>query len=782
MNLRYRLFLWIGSLFLLAFVASFFLESVITRGKLERAKKMLRSNIMDLSENRRKNVEKFLAVSIAEEQSEISALLQNISEYVQLYMGFSPTENALLHGTWFASATSLVANKWIDFIQNTDEGQLTSLIVPKNSAMLGGCQIQIDEDISWVSLEGHEPYIGVRFFMDPGKDIIPLFRFLPGVNPDVYVLFNVGNITPFLESWRNRYHQAFLAPFFEALTRASDYLKEMPSNPKEKQTWIETKMAAAKIPEIPNLPVRCIPDIDPQINKTLSELLIKNDEVFMIWRIASLLLEGPFSKNSPLGIARFPLGQTEGEGLLLKDIFYDKPLFNDAQYYSENKPILNCWHPALSIAVINPPELQHVFLGNTLKTSLEGKTGYLTIGRDIDALLTKLVLSINQTGFIVHQGRIISAFNQKGKKITDLQSLPVDSMLSSKSGELTWNGEKFFYLHMIPFSFLDLHFFTLNPEEKEFAFVNELDSAAKQLIESLSFDMRAIACISLLVVLLLLHHLSKRISKPITHLAHAAKDVGAGRLDDISLPAPSGGRYDEISMLCESFAEMVKGLKEKEKVQGVLNKVVSQEIAEEILKGNVHLGGEEKVVTVLFADIRNFTEMTSKMAPIQVIEMLNKCMTKISKVVDLNGGVIDKYVGDEVMALFGAPIEKPDSAMRAVESAWEMLGVLNIWNVERKAKDLPLIEMGIGIHTGNMLAGNMGAENRLNYTVLGRNVNLASRLCSAASGGEILITRSTYEAPGVKELIDVEALSPMMFKGFSEAVEVYKIKALKKLR
>ena len=108
---------------------------------------------------------------------------------------------------------------------------------------------------------------------------------------------------------------------------------------------------------------------------------------------------------------------------------------------------------------------------------------------------------------------------------------------------------------------------------------------------------------------------------------------------------------------------MVKGLKEKEKVRGVLNKLVSKEIAEETLKGHVQLGGEEKHVTVFFADIRHFTAMTEKMDPKQVIKIVNKCMTKVSNLIDQRGGVIDKYVGDEVMALFGAPIQKENSVM-----------------------------------------------------------------------------------------------------------------------
>ncbi|MES2344552.1 MAG: adenylate/guanylate cyclase domain-containing protein [Chlamydiota bacterium] len=778
MNLRYRLFLWIGSLFLIAFVGSFFFENRIIQTKLEKAKKALRANIIDLNEKKRENIEIFLASIIAETQADISSLLQNISEYEQLFVGFAPTESTFNRGSWFYSATNLVANKWVDFIQNTDDGRLSSLIIPNNAAMLGGCQSPIDDQISWVTLEGHEPYIGIHFYIDPKKNNEPLFQFISGVNPDVYILFELDNLEPFIDSWAGKSHVAFLDPFFTALTRAACYVKEAPKFPEERRKWIEAKMAVNVAPEVPSQPIRCNPHVEPKMKETLKNLLIKTDELFMIWRAASLLTHGPFGQAAPSGIGRFPHGQVAGEGLLLKDVCYDKILFDDATYYNAHRPILECWHPATSLAVINPKEIPHVYLGNTLRIPFNEKTGYLTLGKDIDTVLLKLVLPMNQTGFIVHNAEIVSAFDENGRKIAPPTGFPLDTMLSNKTGEVYWNGEKYFYLHMIPYPSMDLHFFTINLDTKEFSFVNELDKGAKRLLESLLFDMRLVAVIALFVVLLILNLLSKKISRPATQLALAAKEIGAGRLDDVPLPAPTGGKNDELSILCVAFAEMVKGLQEKEKVKGVLNKVVSAEIAQEILKGNVHLGGEEKLVTVLFADIRNFTALTSHMAPIDVIELLNTCMTKISKVIDDTGGVIDKYVGDEVMALFGAPLEKPDSALKAVQSAWEMLQVLKAWNVERKAKGLVAVEMGIGIHTGVVLAGNMGAENRLNYTVLGRNVNLASRLCSTAGGGEILITRNTYEAAGVKKYVDVEILGAKTFKGLTEEIDIYRVKGI----
>ena len=130
------------------------------------------------------------------------------------------------------------------------------------------------------------------------------------------------------------------------------------------------------------------------------------------------------------------------------------------------------------------------------------------------------------------------------------------------------------------------------------------------------------------------------------------------------------------------------------------------------------------------------------------------------------------------MALFGAPVAKPDSALCAIKSALEMRAVLEEWNQERKRQGFALVEMGIAIHTGEVLAGNMGAENRLNYTVIGSNVNLAARICSVAKGMEILISKETLEQEKIKESIAYEELPPVSLKGFDLPINLYRVKGL----
>lgn len=227
-----------------------------------------------------------------------------------------------------------------------------------------------------------------------------------------------------------------------------------------------------------------------------------------------------------------------------------------------------------------------------------------------------------------------------------------------------------------------------------------------------------------------------------------------------------------LALIPMSIFALYKGVQEK-KVHDVLNKVVSKKVASEILNGHDHLGGKELDVAVLFADIRGFTRITEKMSPQETIALLNECMGRISQIIDQYEGVIDKYVGDEVMVLFGAPDYCEKKSFKAVEAAIAMMQSLQCWNEERKKAGLFPVEMGIGIHMGNVVAGNMGTEERLNYTVLGANVNLASRLCDSAGPSEILVTDAV--SPEIQEKIDLEAIPPRQFKGFSEPVKVHRI-------
>jgi len=224
---------------------------------------------------------------------------------------------------------------------------------------------------------------------------------------------------------------------------------------------------------------------------------------------------------------------------------------------------------------------------------------------------------------------------------------------------------------------------------------------------------------------------------------------------------------------------MTRGLRLKERYRGLLDKVVSREVAEELTKGEVVLGGENRLATVLFADVRGFTALTEGMEPQRVIGLINECMEILSAAVDAEGGVVDQYVGDELMAVFGAPIRREDDALRAVRAGLLMREGMEELNRRRTERGEAPLGVGIGINTGTVVAGNMGSHDRLNYTVLGDAVNLGARLCSGAGRGDLLVTEATLAACGAgREEIEAEALGGQSFKGFSSDVQVYRVLSL----
>lgn len=266
--------------------------------------------------------------------------------------------------------------------------------------------------------------------------------------------------------------------------------------------------------------------------------------------------------------------------------------------------------------------------------------------------------------------------------------------------------------------------------------------------------------------------LSRGLTKPVHALVRATTRVAHG---DYGTRVDFASR-DEMGTLATAFNDMTHGLLLKEQYRGVLDKVVSPEIANELLKGEVVLGGENREVTTLFADITGFTAITEGMEPQAVITLINECMERLGRVIEEAGGVVDKYVGDQVMALFGAPVEQPDHAARAIAAALRMNDELDDLNRQRVARGECELRVSTGIHSGVVVAGNMGSPNRLNYTVLGAGVNLAARLCSLAGAGDVLVSDATYRA--VRDSARATSLGTKPLKGFSNPIQVWRIDAL----
>lgn len=211
--------------------------------------------------------------------------------------------------------------------------------------------------------------------------------------------------------------------------------------------------------------------------------------------------------------------------------------------------------------------------------------------------------------------------------------------------------------------------------------------------------------------------------------------------------------------------------------RSALERFLSPEVVEMVVANpDIRLGGVNQEVTVMFADIRGFTTMSETMEPSRVVEILNEYFTRVTDVIFDNGGTLDKYIGDAVMAVFGAPISKGNDAAAAVNSAMQIQRLLIELNRDAAARKWPELRVGIGINTGNAIAGNIGSPRRLDYTVVGDAVNTAQRLMTNAAGGQILISESTARKLGkTGKSIDLERLPELKVKGRSEAVPVFRV-------
>ncbi|MBI2413691.1 MAG: HAMP domain-containing protein [Deltaproteobacteria bacterium] len=262
--------------------------------------------------------------------------------------------------------------------------------------------------------------------------------------------------------------------------------------------------------------------------------------------------------------------------------------------------------------------------------------------------------------------------------------------------------------------------------------------------------------------------MARTVTRPVRDLASGVKRIYEGNYSE----PVKVEQEDEIGKLAGSFNHMLKGLIERDRVRSLLGKVVSSAIAEELLKKEIELGGEEREVTILFSDLRGFTTLCERHTPQEILSFLNYYFTRISSVIEANGGVVDKYIGDAVMALFGAPLKNEDDAARSVRTALGMRQALIELNTEFEAKGLPRLSLGVGVNTATVVAGNMGSTTRLNYTVIGDGVNLASRLegLSKKYGVEIIVSASTRAlAPGFV----YRELDTVRVKGKSEPVGIY---------
>ena len=292
-----------------------------------------------------------------------------------------------------------------------------------------------------------------------------------------------------------------------------------------------------------------------------------------------------------------------------------------------------------------------------------------------------------------------------------------------------------------------------------------------QLLSSLLVEIIVITAICVAASIILSTFVSKSVSLPLDKLESAMKEVEKGNLD-VRVEIVSN---DEIGSVAEGFNIMVKGLKESESIKESFGKYVSKEIRDEILDGRVSLDGEMKRVTLLFSDLRNFTPFVESTHPKQVITIMNKYFTQMTDAIKENRGLVLQYVGDEIEAVFGAPVSYDDHTDMAVKAALEMRNRLISLNQSLEKKGFSPFKHGIGIHTGAVLAGNIGSNDRISYALVGDTVNLASRIGGLTKkfSCDIILSQTTHDL--LTGAFLTEQLSSVTVKGKKEGVMIYKL-------
>ena len=417
--------------------------------------------------------------------------------------------------------------------------------------------------------------------------------------------------------------------------------------------------------------------------------------------------------------------------------------------------------------------------GQTVVSQLADSSKELILSDDILSLMVVTSNLGSNSGIL---GAVI--YSEKGLPIASSGILPQDNIIDlyRKSGNkqddtatIEWQLVKQSTTPTKVISFATpIHFQKLIVGHAVVTFSKE------SLDESLTQTIHAIIGVTLFMIILGIitaYFLGKRLSRPIHHLMHASQAIHDGNFDY----RIDEQRNDEIGYLIGAFNKMANGLLEKSQVENAFSRFVSPNVAKQIMENldQIQLGGERVNATALFADIAGFTSMSEKMTAEEIASLLNEYFGYIADASRLYNGTIDKYMGDCAMIIFGAPIEDTEHKINAVCCAILIQRLIKRLNFEREKQGMITIDFRIGINSGEMLAGNMGAHDRMQYTVVGESVNLAARLHSTAQRGQIAVTDYFVKDTDIQWHIVAHRHEALQLRGISERVTTYIITDIK---
>ena len=419
-----------------------------------------------------------------------------------------------------------------------------------------------------------------------------------------------------------------------------------------------------------------------------------------------------------------------------------------------------------------------VFIGVPIKDESGAVLGGVNVRFDLETLLMDYITTarFNQSGYAVitaNDGRILAHPNATRIK-EDISSYPAIQQARSSGGkgsvvQRNADGRERLMIYRT----------IKNPatvDSKPWILLAEIDQS-EALAPLLSLRSSFGAGLAVLVVasFLIAWQLSVSIKRPVHELLEMVRRVKGG---DLTARAAVEGR-DELGQLGTSLNEMAKGLQERDRMKDVFGRYIATQISDKILKGEMDLVGEMRNVTILFSDIRNFTTMAEELSPPQVVAFLNNYFSEMVEAVFEQGGVLDKFMGDGMMAVFGSLGDQPDHPRRAVLAALRMKALLAKINGERAMAGKPPIAIGVGIHTDDVIVGNIGSNKRLEYTVIGDGVNTTSRVqtLNKQFGTTLLITQPTYDA--VKDYFECRLMPDAQLRGKTKTFSFYEVLSAK---
>lgn len=288
------------------------------------------------------------------------------------------------------------------------------------------------------------------------------------------------------------------------------------------------------------------------------------------------------------------------------------------------------------------------------------------------------------------------------------------------------------------------------------------------------------AGIILSVAITLIVLFSMTLTGPIEILATMVRHVSKGNFDVKASSRIKALIEDEVHDLAHAFDSMTDGLKERDKVKSLFSKFHGSSVAEDLIKNDIGVGGQNKEVTVFFSDIRGFTAFSENRSPEEVVAMLNEYFEVMVGIINRNHGVVDKFIGDAIMAVWGAPHTSEKDTQNALKACLEMRTALAELNVKRASRNQSPLRIGMGLHTGAAISGTIGSNERMEYTVIGDTVNMSSRIEASTKtfGQDLLVSQAVVDKVGPNYLCEVAGSAAV--KGKTEPLKLYRVRGYKK--